>query len=172
MKKVLFAILTAALLTGCAKEFMEDASWEGKYSDPGPGEGPCIVFSNPELEQFCLDTYDFDGDKCIRLGDVADVTKVDCSGRGMSSLDGIEDVFPKMDTLVCSGNLLESLNLSLTHVNVLYANPMNDKSGRNVLKYIYVARGQEIEYVTSNRKDAPDQRIPSGTVVIAVPVSK
>lgn len=162
-------LVFAVLAEGCMKDFNEDI--HGADSECfDPGSGPAVQFGNPELEAFCLETLDIDGDRCIRMGEIDGVTKLDCSGRGMTSLEGIE-VFPSLDTLVCPDNCLESLNLSLTKVSVLFADPMDDAAGHNLLKYVYVRRGQEIEYVTSNRKDAPERRIPDETVVISVPVS-
>lgn len=168
MKKVFILALAAALLCGCMKDFDEDIHGD-PYSDTEIGFGPVVHFDNLEFERFCLDSLDIDGDGCIRAGEIADVRKIDCSGRGMTSLEGIEK-FPSLDTLVCQGNRLESLNLSQTSVRVLFANPMNDSSGKNLLKYVYVRRDQEIEYVTSDRDKA--DRIPSETIVISIPASR
>ena len=168
MKKVFLLALAAALLCGCMKDFDEDIHGTS-FNDGGFEFGPVVDFGNDELENFCLGILDVDGDGCIRAGEIADVRKIDCSGRGMTSLEGIEK-FPSLDTLVCQGNCLKSLNLSQTHVKVLFANPMNDSSGKNLLKYVYVCRDQEIEYVTSDRDKA--DRIPSETIVISIPASR
>lgn len=169
MKRVFILALAAALLCGCVKDFNEDIVFWGDDYLASRVLGPVVHFDNLELERFCLDSLDVDGDGCIRVGEIADVRKIDCSGRGMSSLEGIE-IFPSLDTLVCPGNCLESLNLSQTDVKVLFANPMNDSSGKNLLKYVYVRRDQEIEYVTSDRDKA--DRIPSETIVISIPASR
>ncbi len=168
MKKVYILALAVALFCGCVKDFNEDIHG-GDIYDAYIEFGPVVDFGNDELENFCLGILDIDGDGCIRVGEIADVRKIDCSGRGMSSLEGIEK-FPSLDTLVCQGNCLKSLNLSQTHVKVLFANPMNDSSGKNLLKYVYVRRDQEIEYVTSDRDKA--DRIPSETIIISIPASR
>ena len=168
MKKVYILAFAVALFCGCVKDFNEDIHG-GDIYDASIEFGPVVDFGNDELENFCLGILDIDGDGCIRVGEIADVRKIDCSGRGMSSLEGIEK-FPSLDTLVCQGNCLKSLNLSQTHVKVLFANPMNDSSGKNLLKYVYVCRDQEIEYVTSDRDKA--DRIPSETIVISIPASR
>lgn len=169
MKKVYILALAVALFCGCMKDFNEDIrlpSSDIAFSSRRIEEA---LIRNKELKDYCLDSLDINHDGIIAEDEISGVLRIDCSGRGMTSLEGIE-IFPCLTTLICSNNCLESLNLSQTNVKVLFANPMNDSSGKNLLKYVYVRRDQEIEYVTSDRDKA--DRIPSETIVISIPASR
>ena len=171
MKKVFLLALAAALLCGCMKDFDEDihSSYnEMVFSNKNIEEA---LIRNKELKDYCLDSLDINHDGIIAEDEISGVLRIDCSGRGMTSLEGIE-IFPCLTTLICSNNCLESLNLSQTNVKALFANPMNDSSGKNLLKYVYVRRDQEIEYVTSDRDAVTPSRIPSETIVISIPAVK
>lgn len=137
---------------------------------PGTAYIP-IRIDDPAFNAFCLENFDTWDRGFVSEYEASMVTKMDCSGRGIKSLEGIEQ-FTALDTLICKENLLESLNLSRTRVSVLFAYPMNDARGRNLLDYLYVLKDQEIEYVTSGRKSAPDKRIPDETIVVAIPAAK
>lgn len=173
MKRFLYILLAITLLSGCSADYNVDFS---SYKDDLLTSLPESAFipikiDDPEFNIFCIESYDSFGRGFVSEYEASMVTRMDCSGRGIKSLEGIEQ-FTNLDTLICKENLLESINLSRTGVSVLYAYPMDDAGGRNLLDYLYILKGQEIEYVTSGRKSAPDKRIPDGTVVVAIPAAK
>ena len=68
------------------------------------------------VEQFC----DQDGDLVLTAEEIADVTRMDVRGKGISSLEGIE-AFSSLVTLNCSDNNLRELNVSdLPRLEQLY----------------------------------------------------
>lgn len=178
IKRFLYILLAVALLSGCSTDFGEA---ELPYSDPYydylagiPLPESAFIpirIEDPDFLAFCIESFDSFDRGFVSEYEASLVTRMDCSGRDIKSLDGIEQ-FTNLDTLVCRDNLLESLNLSQTGVSVLYAYPMNDAGGKNLLEYLFVLKDQEIEYVTSGRKSAPDKRVPDETIVVAVPAAK
>lgn len=71
-----------------------------------------ITFADQAFEAYCLETYDLNGDGRFSRYEAERVLYIDCSGRGVSSLYGIEH-FVKLRELNCSENNL--LTLDLTH---------------------------------------------------------
>ena len=187
-------ILTAALFTiACTSEdFNTDPMYDAVYGasnrDGGAkGQGQTVSF-----KEFCLKNFDFDSDGSISKSELTKVTVLDCSSQGFSDLDLIV-YFTNLDTLRCahnklkeldlsnnkklrfldcSYNYLEKLDVSATNVSTLYCAPMNDDSGNNLLKYLFIYRGQSIEAVTYAKDAYKDKRIPDETQIISVPASK
>lgn len=142
--------------------------------------------------EFCLSHYDTDGDGRLTTEECLAVRSMDCSHLEIMSLYGIH-VFKNLDSLDCSGNRIEylplndlmhlkylncsgnqivELNVTTTEVSSLYCCPMQDSAGNTTLKYLYIRRGQEIEYVTKDRDKADPKRVPDETQIIAIPEVK
>ena len=109
----------------------------------------------------------------------SELTELDCSTNQLTSLN--VSTIPALKLLLCHENLLTSLDVSgntalntltcsnnqLTSLDVsnnsalaqLSCSPMNDSSGDNLLATLYIAQGQEIPNVTTNRNDfyIPDE---------------
>ncbi len=133
------------------------------------------AFEDRAFLEFCYENFDCEFHGGPQAGflsgnEIQAVRSIDCSNRGIRSLEGIE-IFTNLDTLICSGNLISSLNLSRTNIKVLWCNPMQAPDGSNLLEYLFIRRGQEIEFITSNRDKASPSRIPDQTVIIAVPAN-
>ena len=73
-----------------------------------------IDFSDTAFENFCVDNFDTDGDDSVSTEEVATIKSLDVSGLGISNLDGIE-YFISLETLDCSNNEIDSLNLTNNH---------------------------------------------------------
>ena len=142
--------------------------------------------------EFCLKHFDFNGDGAVSKSELGSVKVLDCSSSGLYSLDGLE-YFTSLDTLKCSNNkikeldlsqnknlrfldcsynLIQKLDISATAVSTLYCAPMDDEKGNNLLEYLFIFRGQEIEGVTYGRDAAKVRRIPAQTKIVSVPSSK
>ena len=131
------------------------------------------------LQAFCLTAYDGDSDGKLSQEEAAGVTKIDCSGQGITTLAGIK-AFPALDTLICDnnrlqwipfsempnlrslsckGNRITELDIRGTRLGTLRCNPMNDDTGNNLLEFVYLSRGQSLDVL-----DVPDD-----TYVIEMP---
>ena len=66
---------------------------------------------DPAFEAYCLENYDLNGDGRFSRYEAERVVTVDCSGRGIESLGGIE-YFTALRYLNCSGNRLTSLDVA------------------------------------------------------------
>ena len=184
-------IIIALVSNACMKDFSEDI--HKMYDSPD-----AAAFPDPAFANYCLEHFDFLGpdggvpDGVLSEYEMLKVTSIDCSGLGIMDLTGIQ-LFANLDSLDCSGNgisylplndlahlkylncsgnQIDELDLFTTEVSSLYCCPMQDSEGNNTLKYVYIRRGQEIEYVTKDRDKADPKRIPDETMVIAIPVSK
>ena len=186
MKRHILILAAIVLAASCDKGF-EDRYWDNPIS-----WGEAVSMSNNELYQYCLDSLDTDNNGIITYEEIKDVTAIDCHSRGMNSLSGIE-IFPKLDTVICydnrltlldlstvpnlkyldcSQNQLKELNVSMTSISTLFACPMDGSGGKNLLNFLYIHQGQQIEFVTSNRKEASPKRLPDETVIVAIPAAK
>ena len=100
--KILSLLLWSALLMGCGMtEDEREESHRHTY----------ITFADRAFEAYCLETYDLNGDGRFSLYEAERVLYIDCAGRGITSLYGIEH-FVKLRELDCSQN--EILTLDLT----------------------------------------------------------
>ena len=59
----------------------------------------------------CVEAFDTDGDGVLDAEEVAAVTEIDCSRRGIANLEGIE-YFTDLEVLYCVGNSLTTLDMS------------------------------------------------------------
>jgi len=75
-------------------------------------EDACFIdFEDPNLLYALIDVgVDTNGDSLISTAEAGIIQKLDLSGRGISDMSGIES-FSLLDTLDCSGNHLDSLDL-------------------------------------------------------------
>lgn len=183
---LLAAVLFAA---ACTKDTLPDEiAQSGVYGSPmndgAKGRNP--------FYDFCLKNFDFNKDGLITIEELGRVTVLDCSSQGLASLDGLQ-YFSSLDTLRCSNNklkeldlsnnkklrfldcsnnYLEKLDVSATIISTLYCSPMNDEKGNNLLKYLFIYRGQSIEGVTYAKDAFKEKRIPDETKIVSVPSSK
>lgn len=193
MKRISIICILILVMTSCAKDMFDAVM----YSEVDSYRSP-IWFDDEAFAKFCFDNFDTSGPAGIPDGilseeELRQVRSIDCSGFGFHSLRGIE-IFPNLDTLKCRGNRLEALelgydsqlrfldcsnnaitelNVSVSNISTLFCFPMPDTvSGKNALEYLYVKRGQNIPFITSDRDKADPKRIPDETQIIAVPESK
>lgn len=156
-------LILALASSACMKDFSEDINtMDAELAQPAEDQ---------KFLEFCLSHYDTDGDGRLTPDECLAVKSMDCSHMDIISLEGIQR-FRNLEYLNCSGNQIIELYLSTTEVSTLYCFPMQDSAGNNTLKYLYIRRGQEIEYVTKDRDKADPKRIPDETQIIAVPEVK
>ena len=96
---------------------------------------------------FCLANYDANHDGLIVEEEVAGVTTMDVSGKGIKSLAGIE-YFTNLTTLDCHDNDLDYLDVSKN-------TKLKNLDGRNnYFECIYIKKGQTFERLQTFRKFA------------------
>ena len=94
--------------------------------------GGCLQIADPQLKSYLLNNYDDDSDYEISIAEAENITSINCSGLGISSLAGLEacanltsincannniatielPYLEKLTMLTCYGNPLSRLNLS------------------------------------------------------------
>ena len=98
-------------------------------------------FPDDNFRDYLRETFDIDGDGIINS---ADVIEIDCSGRGIQSLKGIE-LFTELEKLNCANNQLTELdttkNTKLTEV---------DCSGNSALKQVTLPSQDVLVDTTGN----------------------
>lgn len=95
------------------------------------------------------------------------LTYLSCDYNQLTSLDISNNT--ALEHLSCSGNQLSSLDVSNnTPLTELYCSPMNDSQSNNLLATLYIAPGQSIPHVTTNRSA---YHIPNETEIVEKPVS-
>ena len=195
MKRFLLFILVFPIIFSCAKAFYEDINVLDMEAELV--FGPNSRNWDPAFMDYCLNAFDgrADGvkDGMLQVEEIKDVKTVDCSGLDIRDLFGIE-AFGSLDTLICrdnklmsipmdqlpnvryldcSGNTILWLNVSESNLKELFCCPMTDPdTGRNALQYLYVRRGQNLPFITSDRDKADPKRVPDETMVIAIPEAK
>ena len=91
--------------------------------------------------------------------------KLNCSNNKLADLDLSNN--PNLAELICNYNQLTSLDVSaITALSLLQCSPMNDLEANNLLSTLYIANGQEIPNVTTDRKS---DYIPSETQIVVKP---
>lgn len=79
------------------------------------------AFTDKNLLAYLLKTYDLNDDKLLTHGELSGVTELECAGKNISSLAGIE-MFSNLLSLDCSNNNIAVLNLEncskLTSLNI------------------------------------------------------
>jgi Leucine-rich repeat (LRR) protein len=72
---------------------------------------PGIEIADPAFKRYLLENFDADEDGEISTGEAETVSKIDCSGKEIESLSGIE-YFVDLDTLICHSNALTKIDLN------------------------------------------------------------
>lgn len=96
MKKSVYAFAAIALLsmTACSEK-------ESQY----------VKFADPAFKEFIVKSYVADGSPEITKEYAAEIEYIDCSGRGITDLGGIE-YFVNLKTLKCQGNDIYDIDLT------------------------------------------------------------
>ena len=68
-------------------------------------------FEDPQFEAYILANFDKDGDGFIRQSEANEITEIDCSGLGITSIAEIKN-FPNLISLNCSNNQISELDVS------------------------------------------------------------
>ena len=90
---------------------------------------------------------------------------LECSSNQLTSLDVSQNT--ELKYLYCSSNQLTSLEVSNnTALTYLDCSPMNASNGQNLLGYLYIAQGQSIPNVTTDRNSS---YVPSETIIMVAP---
>lgn len=179
MKNGIFIIgLVLTLAASCSQaDFFEYEKGDYAYARVIASSDGAAYSGNGSIRDsgfnaFCVATYDADGDGVVTEKEIEGVTSVDCSGQGITTLEGIS-AFKSLETLVCDnnsltfidfgkmprtlrslsckGNLIREMNICDFPLDKLWCKPMNDASGKNVLQFIYLRVGQELSVL-----DVPD----------------
>ncbi len=70
-----------------------------------------ISFADKYFKEYCLQNFDTDSDGKFSDFEILMVTEIDCSNLCISSLEGVQ-YFKNLENLKCSGNALESLDVT------------------------------------------------------------
>jgi Leucine-rich repeat (LRR) protein len=89
----------------------DDKTAEVQIVQKGKDVIPGIEIADGKFKQYLLENFDANEDGEISTEEAEAVTKIDCSGREIESLSGIE-YFVNLDTLVCLSNRLEKIDVS------------------------------------------------------------
>ena len=121
---------------------------------PGPDPSSWLELPNPLFLAVLVTKYDTNRNGGLDPDEVNAITEIDVSDEGLTDISGIE-LFPDLRKLICSGNLIEELDISACPVlSYLDCNPMDNFAHQNVLKTLYIRRNQPIEYI-----DKPDNTV-------------
>ncbi len=106
------------------------------YNDGG------VVFQDAALKSYMLALFDDDGDGEISIAEAENVENVNCSGRGISSIVGLQDC-PNLTYLNLNGNNVSTIdlpNLQKLETIVAYGNPVSKINVNNdtALKEFYL----------------------------------
>ena len=85
-----------------------------------------VTFASPNFKSYCVSKFDTDGDGKISTIEAYQVTDIDCSGRSITDLTGIE-AFTNLKYLNCSENSLTKLDIS-ANTNLVDINVSNNLS--------------------------------------------
>ena len=101
-----------------------------------------VQFEDAALKAYLVNNYDDDGDGEISIMEAENITNVNCSGKGVSSLAGLE-ACANLETLDCSNNSISTIRLPrLTKLVTLrcFGNPISelDLTGCIALSHCYI----------------------------------
>ena len=100
--RALWAAALIALLGGCGMAERDDE--DRKSYD-------YLTLHDEAFAQYCLKAFDTNRDGRLSRYEAESVRQIECRDRGIRSLDQI-DAFSRLESLECSGNELESLDLT------------------------------------------------------------
>lgn len=106
---------------------------------------PVVEFADEKLAAFIIGEYDLNNDGKLQESEAAKIQNLDCSGKGIKSLSGIENL-TELKELRATANELTSIDLSAnSKLEVLWAfdNPALSSvnlSELEILKYVHVYR--------------------------------
>ncbi len=107
------------LAKGIVSSFVELLSWNAMYSREGTKKLVKDVkkddeyldnWPNTDFWKWARDNLDTNGDRFLSQEELDAVTTIDCTGKGLSNLGGIE-FFENLESLTCANNNLTSLTL-------------------------------------------------------------
>ena len=101
-----------------------------------------VQFEDAALKAYLVNNYDDDGDGEISIIEAENITNVNCSGKGVSSLAGLE-ACANLETLDCSNNSISTIRLPrLTKLETLrcFGNPISelDLTGCITFRHCYM----------------------------------
>lgn len=101
-----------------------------------------IDFEDAIFKSYCVDRFDANGDGEISILEAENITNVNCSGKGVSSLAGLE-ACANLETLDCSNNSISTIRLPrLTKLETLrcFGNPISelDLTGCITFRHCYM----------------------------------
>lgn len=114
----------------------KDETTEVFHNDGG------VVIPDAALKAWLIGNYDDDGDGELSIAEADNVTLVNCSGRGVKDLTGLE-ACTNLETIDCSNNEISTIRLPrLTKLTTLrcYGNPVEvlDLTGCAALQALYL----------------------------------
>ena len=99
-----------------------------------------ITIPDAELKKYLVNNYDDDGDGVISIAEADNITMVNCSGKGVADLTGLE-ACTNLVTLNCSNNNIAKIELpNLAQLRTLTCNG-------NPIKYINLDNCVALEYL-------------------------
>ena len=115
---------------------IKDETTEVFHNDGG------VVIPDAALKAWLIGNYDDDGDGELSIAEADNVTLVNCSGRGVKDLTGLE-ACTNLETIDCSNNEISTIRLPrLTKLTTLrcYGNPVEvlDLTGCAALQALYL----------------------------------
>lgn len=114
---------------------------------------------NPKMRNLSLD---YMGLTSLDVSIFPHLVDLSCRGNQIAELDLSAN--PQLWRLECRDNLLRTLDVSENpSLYEFWASPMSDPYGNNLLESLYVAKGQEIPYVT---KDRSVEHLPAQTKIV------
>ena len=114
-----------------------------------------LYIPDAALKAYLVNNYDDDGDEEISIVEADNITMVNCSGKGVSDLTGLESC-TNLATLNCSNNSITTINLpTLTKLRTLTCNG-------NPIEYVNLDNCAALEYL--NLQGTPSSAI-SGTAI-------
>ena len=114
---------------------------------------------NPKIRKLSVD---YMGLTSLDVSFFPHLVDLSCRGNQITELDLSAN--PQLWRLECRDNLLRTLDVSGNpSLYEFWASPMSDPYGNNLLESLYVAKGQEIPYVT---KDRSAEHLPAQTEIV------
>ncbi len=118
-----------------------------------------------EFDRYLLNNFDPDGDGTVETAEMEKATVFNVSGMNITSLDGVLEQMPDLDSLDCSNNKLTSLNVSknklLTSLNC----------GGNELSELNLSQNRFIENLDCGNNNLSSLDISNASKLVSLDVS-